>query len=152
MTRLVVDASVVVKWLLPHREGERDVARAVALFEGVRRRRVDLVQPAHWLAEVAAVLARLSPHTAVADVEDLLSMELEVEAGPEVYATAVQLACALPHHLFDTLYHAVALVTPGARLVTADERYHAKAHGQGSIVLLRDLELHGEPGMASARE
>jgi hypothetical protein len=33
----------------------------------------------------------------------------------------------LPAHLFDTLYHAVALSVPGAVLVTADRRYFAKA-------------------------
>ena len=33
------------------------------------------------------------------------------------------MALRLGQHLFDTLYHAVALHTPGATLVTADKRY-----------------------------
>jgi predicted nucleic acid-binding protein len=44
------------------------------------------------------------------------------------YRRAVEIAVALNHHLFDTLYHAVAL-EEGATLVTADEAFH---QGQGS--------------------
>lgn len=35
MTKLVIDASVVVKWLLPQREDVADVERALMLLEGV---------------------------------------------------------------------------------------------------------------------
>ena len=42
------------------------------------------------------------------------------------------------HHLFDTLYHAVALEHEDALLVTADERYHEKAAGYGTIRALHD--------------
>lgn len=45
------------------------------------------------------------------------------------------------HHLFDTLYHAVALHTPGAVLITADARYYAKARLEGQISLLEDFSL-----------
>jgi predicted nucleic acid-binding protein len=44
----------------------------------------------------------------------------------------------LRQHLFDTLYHAVALET-GATLVTADERYYETARGEGNITLLSDF-------------
>jgi predicted nucleic acid-binding protein len=63
-------------------------------------------------------------------------MELPVLDTPEVYLTACELAGALGQHVFDTLYHAVALETPSATLVTADERYYRKAVGRGSILLL----------------
>ena len=58
--------------------------------------------------------------------------------SPETYATALDLAVRHRHHLFDTLYHAVALHTPGAVLVTADERYYNKARLEGQIALLAD--------------
>lgn len=45
------------------------------------------------------------------------------------------------HHLFDTLYHAVALHTPNAVLITADARYHAKARLEGQISLLADFSI-----------
>jgi len=44
------------------------------------------------------------------------------------------------HHLFDTLYHAVAL-EEGATLVTADAAYFAKAKDLGGIELLADFAM-----------
>ncbi len=55
-----------------------------------------------------------------------------------VLIQAGRMATVLNHHLFDTLYHAVALSQPDAVLVTADERYFKKAASLGHIVLLRD--------------
>jgi predicted nucleic acid-binding protein len=141
MTRLVVDASVIVKWLFPQRKGEADAERALAVLERIKNGQVDVRQPAHWLAEVAAVLARLNPATAAADVADLYAMDLPVENGPEVYLVACELARALGHHVFDTLYHAVALTMGDAVLVTADARYERSARRRGAVALLRDLAL-----------
>lgn len=42
--------------------------------------------------------------------------------------------------LFDTLYHAAALHTPDATLVTADRTYCNKARGEGRIVLLSEFD------------
>jgi predicted nucleic acid-binding protein len=50
----------------------------------------------------------------------------------------VQLATELKQHLFDTYYHAVALETPDAMLITADERYFRAARDTGRITLLAD--------------
>lgn len=141
MSVIVADASVVVKWLLPEREGEADVHQALRLLEKVGTGRVTLYEPPHWLVEVAAVMARLSPGTARDDIRDLHAMEVAVLDTQPVYVTACELAIELDHHLFDTLYHAVALHLPDALLVTADDRYYRKAHSRGRIVRLRDLPL-----------
>ena len=69
------------------------------------------------------------------------ALRLEVRATPAVYARAIGLATDLDHHLFDTLYHAVALETPGAVLVTADDRYARTAQPLGALVRLADLTL-----------
>lgn len=50
----------------------------------------------------------------------------------------MQLSRRLGHHLFDTLYHAVAF-EENTTLVTADERYYNKASVLGSIMLLGDF-------------
>jgi predicted nucleic acid-binding protein len=55
------------------------------------------------------------------------------------YTRAIDLACQLNHHLFDTLCHAVALSIPGAVLVTADRRYSDKAQHLGQIAWLVDF-------------
>lgn len=135
---LVVDASVVLKWFLHVRDSGPDRDRALALLAGVDDDSVQLVQPPHFIAEVAAVLARAKPDGAEDDLLDLLRVECSTIETPETYATALELSIRYQHHLFDTLYHAVALHVPGAKLVTADGRYYDKAKGAGRITLLKD--------------
>ena len=139
MMRVVADASVVLKWLLPVRDNEQDLQQALDLLRAVRSDTVTLYEPIHWLAEAAAVVTRLSPATAAEDISDLYAMAVSVIDSEQVYLSASRLAQELDHHLFDTLYHAVALSVDEAILVTADERYFAKATGHGRVVLLRDF-------------
>jgi predicted nucleic acid-binding protein len=135
---IVLDASVVVKVLLPDAADEADVDRAFALWSRLRAGIDTAIQPPHWLAEVGAVLARLSPGTAEGDVALLHAMDLPVLATGEVFLDATRLAVELDHHVFDTLYHAVALRSGTATLVTADERYFRKAARRGRIARLAD--------------
>ncbi len=51
---------------------------------------------------------------------------------------ATNLAIETNYHLFDTLYHAVALENEDALLVTADDRYRMKAERYGMIAALRN--------------
>ncbi|MEX2569759.1 MAG: type II toxin-antitoxin system VapC family toxin [Gemmatimonadota bacterium] len=136
--RVVLDASVMVKWLLRQTRTEGDSERAAEIFEAVAGSAIDLVEPPHWLTEVAGGLARLSPASAEADVLDLVSLELEIVDSVAVYQTAVRLAVDLDQHLFDTLYHAVALDQSDAVLVTADDRYYRAAHHVGRIARLSE--------------
>jgi predicted nucleic acid-binding protein len=131
---LVLDASVVLKWFFNHRPAETDSAAALALLKAVGDGTVSLYQPPHFVAEVAAVLAREMPDQARARLADLQDIEMRCVDDPHVMARAVSLATRYKHHVFDTLYHAVALETPDALLVTADEVYLRKASGQGRIV------------------
>jgi len=66
-------------------------------------------------------------------------MDLPVLDGLEVYERAARLAADTGQHLFDTLYHAVALSRPGASLVTADERYYRAARDAGRLIRLIDV-------------
>lgn len=138
---LVLDASVAIKWFLHFRESEDHCQRALEILAGIGDGRVQMVQPAHFLAEMGAVLAREKPADAQADLSDLMAVEFESVAEPAVYETACELAVRLGQHLFDTLYHAVALNTPGATLVTADKRYFRSAKDVGCIALLADFAL-----------
>jgi predicted nucleic acid-binding protein len=135
--RLVVDASVAVKWVLPDPAIESDADRAAALLNAFRENRLELIQPPHWLAEVAAVISRLRPEVADEAVDLLDALELAVEADAEIYKRASRIARQFDHHLFDTLYHALALERD-AVLVTADDRYLRKAGALGGIVSLGD--------------
>ena len=133
---VVADASVIVKWLLPAATQEQDMDAALSLLADFRDGKLLLREPPHWLAEVAAVLTRLCPHTADRDISDLHAMNVDVVDGIDVYRQASRLARSLNQHLFDTLYHAAALATPGATLITADHRYFRKAAPHGGLMLL----------------
>lgn len=136
---LVIDASVAVKWFLREDTPAQDTANALSILEGGLRGEYSLLQPAHWHAEIAAVLSRESPATVAADIRDFLLFSfVRIAHTSAVYERATGLAISLRHHVFDTLYHAVALVE-SAILITADERYYRKAQGLGHIKLLRDL-------------
>ena len=135
----VIDASVALKWFLRFRAEEDHVPQAIALLEQTLSGVAEAVQPPHFYVEMAAVLAREKPDTAREDMNDLLQLDFRVAEGPELYALAIDLSRRYGHHLFDTLYHAVALLHPEAVLVTADRRYFAKAQKEGRIVLLGDF-------------
>jgi len=137
---VVLDASVILKWLLEDPAREPDTEKAFALVESVVSGKLEILQPVHWLTEVAAVVARLVPQTAVGDVEMLAAFEFPTTDSPTVMRRATSLAIETNHHLFDTLYHAVALEHEDAMLVTADERYCGKAEGYGTIRTLHDWQ------------
>jgi predicted nucleic acid-binding protein len=136
---LVVDASVAIQWFLKFRDDEDHCRQALEILARIGDGRVRMMQPPHFLAEMGAVLAREKPADAVSDLTDLTAVEFEPAAEPVLYQTACELAIGLGQHLFDTLYHAVALHTPDATLVTADKRYFRNARNAGRIALLADF-------------
>jgi predicted nucleic acid-binding protein len=139
MIRYVVDASVAIKWFFQMADDEDDLDPAAALLRANQDSEALFFQPPHFIAEVAAVLARKKPpDESWADVNDLLDLDLRRVESTAVYMTACDLAIRLNHHLFDTLYHAVALHTAEAMLITADQRYFDKAQSVGQIALLSD--------------
>jgi predicted nucleic acid-binding protein len=134
---LVIDASVVVKWLFDDPDNERYTALATDLMAAVVAGDLVIVQPPHWLIEVGAVLARQTPERAQRDLVLLDALRLPIRSSPATLARACTLAVELDHHLFDTLYHATALEYE-ACLITADDRYHRKAQTLAAISHLRD--------------
>ena len=136
---LVVDASVVVKWFFRDPATEEHAEHALLILQSVRAGSVEILQPPHWLAEVAAVIARLAPDIADQAIDVLDAMELPVIAEAAVYKRAASLAAALHQHVFDTLYHAVAL-EQGAELISADRRYYRAAKHLGRITHLANWE------------
>lgn len=134
----VVDASVVVKWLIEDPEKEADTEAASRLMESIVTGEQEILQPCHWIAEVAAVLARTSAATAAEDAEMLCALELPLADEPAVLPRASRLAVELKQHLFDTYYHAVALETSDAILITADEPYLRAAQAKKRIIHLKE--------------
>ncbi len=140
MKTWVLDASVVVKWFMTDAENESDLMKALELLTALRNDNLQVLQPVHWLIEVAAVITRLQPDHAQTVISALYAMELPIGHDPIILNLACRLSKKYHHHLFDTLYHAVALSQENATLVTADVVYFNKTSQEGKIILLSELE------------
>ena len=114
------------KWLLQKPENEPNTDRAMSVVESIIDGREEIVQPTHWLAEVAGVLARLSPANRGPRCAATGITRIPINDDPAVMQRATQMAVDLGQHVFDTLYHAVAIEHEGAQLITADDRYFLK--------------------------
>jgi predicted nucleic acid-binding protein len=136
--KLVIDASVTVKWLMHDAPDEAHVDVALAILAQIDNAQHEVIQPPHWLAEVLAVLARRAPNSIDQSLEFLRNINATFAEDDALYKRAAELSVRLNHHLFDTLYHAVALER-GATLITADERYFNVARNDGAIQLLKDF-------------
>lgn len=139
--RLVVDASVGLKWFFRDQADEAGADAALDILRAHVAGRHSIMQPPHFLAEVCAALAREAPQTMTENLRDLLDLAIPTRSDAAIFARAMQLSHALDHHLFDTLYHAVALETEAAVLVTADDRYLNKAQGFGQLMRLSDWRV-----------
>lgn len=140
MKRCVTDASVSIMWFIGDAEDEQDIDTACGLLEQGNAGQCRFIQPSHWIGEVAAVLARRQPAFATRNIEDLLLFNFfSVISSPAVYRRAIALAQRLDHHLFDTLYHAVAL-EEDIPFITADRQYFKKAKKLGHIVMLDEID------------
>jgi predicted nucleic acid-binding protein len=137
--RLVIDASVTLKWFFHDRPGEDDCGKALDILLALEANETEAMQPPHWLAEVLGVVARETPHLVDKTLTTLAHLGLPVIDDEDVFRRAARLSIAYDHHLFDTLYHALALEC-GAVCVTADARYFAKTRQVGHIALLAEFD------------
>ena len=136
---VVVDASVALKWFIGDQPNEQDVDRALSLLSAIEAGRVRLIQPIHWLIEVLAVAVRVRPAFAAETYSKLTQIPSEIATEDAVFLRAAELSGRLKQHLFDSLYHAVALQR-GATLITADERYYGAAAQEGAVQRLSDFK------------
>ena len=91
-----------------------------------RNSQTELFAPSHWVAEIIGVLARVEPGIIDDALLVLDDMKPTLIDGVSTVRRAADISIQLNHHLFDTLYHAVAMET-SAILVTADDAYFNKA-------------------------
>ena len=73
--RLVVDASVALKWFMTERPDEQNVAEAALVGKSIETSRAELFAPPHWIAEIISVLARLDPPAVDGALTTLGSLE-----------------------------------------------------------------------------
>ena len=137
---VVIDASVTIKWFVPDDGTEEDAKKAIQIFKAIQKSTLSTVQPVHWHVEVIAVLSRIQTKECDRSIQLLDILEFPVCDSLEIYQLASEIAIKLDHHLFETLYHAVALKQQ-ATLITADKKYYHKAKEFGNIVLLNLFQI-----------
>lgn len=135
--KLVVDASVAVKWVIRDPQTEPNADKAVTILRVIRSQSAEALAPPHWRAEILSVIARARPQRIPITLGILRSFPFEEIGDDSVNQRAAALSIDLNHHFFDTLYHAVALERD-ATLVTANERYFEKAARLGRVTMLAD--------------
>jgi predicted nucleic acid-binding protein len=115
--RLIVDASVAIKWVVP----EPDSTRAAALHKH------SLIAPDLFFSECANILWKklrrrnLTTEQAAAAARTLEAADVVIVSTKAYFARAVAIAGEMDHPAYDAVYLAVAEGF-GLRLVTADDR------------------------------
>lgn len=87
-----------------------------------------------------AVVARKIPTEIDAALVLLHRIPCSIVEDVQILRLAAQQSAQINHHLFDTLYHSVA-IEHQACLITADETYFAKARHLGSVQLLSNTVI-----------
>lgn len=138
MKRYVVDASVILKWVLGDRE-EHDHEKATELLNAWAEGRVELLAPTLWEYEVGNFLGRESPEEAMARMSRLLDLGLKVLPLSR-YMVSLCFGWMKENRVtfYDAAYLAAA-VEVEAILITADARFAERMRHTGSIRLLNDL-------------
>jgi predicted nucleic acid-binding protein len=131
--RIVPDASVAAKWLLPE-EGSEEADR---LLEAAAAGRVTFVVPELWYAELGNVLwkrARLSTRDAITGaqaascIERIGQLRIRALGHAELIVAALAIALKVGVTVYDALYVATA-IHADARFVTADRAMVRKLAG-----------------------
>lgn len=134
--RYVVDASVVLKWLLPV-EQEQHWSQACQVQEALIAGDIAIMLPALWRFEVGNTLCRLVPVQAQALLVFCMELGMQDLQNDDWMLEAVRLATTYPVTFYDASYHAVAK-TVGGLLVTADQRYIDKVLPEGNVMHIKD--------------
>lgn len=126
MTRVVVDASVAVKWFIPE-----ELSADARMFLSTE---YELLAPDLLWAELGNVLWKkhrrreLDPHTARRLLRDFARVPIEYHASERWTEAALELAIRHGVTVYDGLYLALAAGNR-CRVVTADRRLHEACGG-----------------------
>ena len=134
----VIDASVAIKWFVD--EGDQALAMEITRYEE-RLSAPDLI-----FAEVANVLRRKIRQKHVTEFQAKESLQILLRTFPSAFASAdlmgdaLAISSQLDHSIYDVLYLVCALRKGDAKLITADEKFAAKAVSAGYGAHILNLE------------
>jgi len=139
VTKLVIDASVAVKWFLK----EQWSSESLCLLD----RAFDLCAPDHMIAEMGNVVWKYHQRGELTDLEAGIRAEhisrvgIRLVPSVDLIEGAMRVASEFSMALYDALYVELA-VSEGIQLVTTDDHMIRKLEGsrhRSTIVHLRDL-------------
>ena len=140
MPKLVVDASVVIKWFVP----EPLSLEAWRILDHYRAGALDLVAPDLLNAEVGNIVWKkqtfqgLGPDDANAVIDGFRSLVIAFTPTAELLLDAYNLAITHQRTVYDSLYLALS-IREGCQFVTADERLaNAVSSTISSVVWLKN--------------
>ncbi|HEX5482869.1 MAG TPA: type II toxin-antitoxin system VapC family toxin [Terriglobia bacterium] len=143
--KLVLDASVAGKWLVP----ETDSDRARWIFERWNRGQIELIAPALLVAEIASMLWKratrglISTEESIHLFQEFFKLGLGLTPIETLATVALELSILHGHPFYDCLYVALAIENR-CGLLTADEKLFHSFHPQlPQVRLLKSLEIEG---------
>ena len=138
--RYVVDASVILKWVLGN-EREADHTKALDLLEAWADGSAELAAPALWQYEVGNFLGRERHEEAIDKMNSLLKLGIQtIELTDTITRRCFTWMKQYGVTFYDSSYLAAALEIQ-AILATADGKFARKMKKAGAICLIGDLDL-----------
>jgi len=139
MKNYVVDASVILKWVLGN-ERESDHEQAMALLETWTEGDIELSAPILWQYEVGNFFGRSLKEEAMDKMNLLLNLNIRSMAFTEgMWNQCFTWMRQKSITFYDASYLAVAFEVQGS-LVTADEKFAGEMEETNRICLLKNLD------------
>ncbi|MCD6528949.1 type II toxin-antitoxin system VapC family toxin [Candidatus Bathyarchaeota archaeon] len=140
--RIVVDASVAVKWAI---EGEPWETQARTLLESIVSRKIEAYAPTLFLYEVASVMLRSAARNVLKLVDGIKALKAMGNLGINVETTSwndlaeiLKIAATTNLTIYDSTYLHLSKKVK-AKLVTVDKELKRKGEKVAETILLKDL-------------
>ena len=132
---IIIDASVVLKWIIF--EDEPLVERALSLRQDFLDKKIKILVPNHFFAEIGNVLGRKLPHQMLRFFSELKMTRIsEYSLSLALASLALELMGKYPKiSFYDAVYHALAIQEKGI-FVTADKKYFEFTKKEGAVQFL----------------
>ena len=138
MKKYIVDASIILKWVL-EKENELDHDKATGLLHDWLRGAIGIAAPSLWTYEVANILGRALPDEASQKMKLLQDLQIAVLDCSEQMIQ--QCFTWMKEHqvtFYDAAYLAAAYATD-AVLLTSDEKFREKMKNDDRICLIAEF-------------
>jgi predicted nucleic acid-binding protein len=138
--KYVVDASVILKWILGD-ERESDQEKAMQLLNTWVEGNVTIAAPVLWQFEVGNVLGRVLPEEAPEKMDLIMDLNIQnIALTDHVCRLCFNWMKTKGVTFYDAAYLAVAYDIQ-AMLITADERFIKKIGKNDHLCLLKGIEM-----------